>query len=338
MSPYETGTKFDPASDVLVKTKDGKTLASTEYTLKYYRNGKETKDYESAGSVTMEFTINATKTKLTAAYRVASNLDKTAEIPATIADQQYTGAPVTPEINLVKRGTTIALTKDKDYTVSYTNNVEVGTATVIIEGIGEYYGTYVRTFKIVGEMEQEIVVLPEQERDLGNGTRSLNSKATYVKYTVAPKTAVTYTSSDEKVVTIDTKGNIKYTGLGEATITIKAAAEKGYKEAVKTVAVKVGLAKPTFTPSTSTKVKKGFVVTSSTVKGAEGWEVKYSLKPDLTSSVTKKFANTGAKLKRKTITANKSRKTYYVSVRSYAIVNGKTVYSPWSDKRSVVTK
>lgn len=167
-------------------------------------------------------------------------------------------------------------------------------------------------------MDQEIVVLPAQEKDLGNEPRTMNS-ATYVKYTV------------------DAQGNIKYTELDEATITVKTAAERGYKEAVKTLTVKVGLAKPSFTPSKSSKLKKSFVVTSSAVKGSEGWEVQYSLKSNMKSSVTKTFADAGAKLSRKTITANKSNKIYYVRVRSYATVNGQKSYSEWSAVKPVVS-
>ena len=38
--------------------------------------------------------------------------------------------------------------KDKDYTVTYKNNTKVGTATVVIKGIGNYKGTITKSFKI----------------------------------------------------------------------------------------------------------------------------------------------------------------------------------------------
>ena len=40
------------------------------------------------------------------------------------------------------------LKKDKDYKVSYKNNKNVGTATVVVEGTGKYSGTITKTFKI----------------------------------------------------------------------------------------------------------------------------------------------------------------------------------------------
>ena len=42
------------------------------------------------------------------------------------------------------------LTEGTDYTVSYSNNVNTGTATVIYKGIGEYTSTVKKTFKITG--------------------------------------------------------------------------------------------------------------------------------------------------------------------------------------------
>lgn len=68
-----------------------------------------------------------------------------------IADVEYTGEEQTPEVT-VKYGE-ITLTpgadgQDNDYTVSYKNNVEVGTATVTIEGWGNYSGSITKTFAI----------------------------------------------------------------------------------------------------------------------------------------------------------------------------------------------
>ena len=63
-----------------------------------------------------------------------------------IADQKYTGKAITPN-PAVKIGS-IVLTKDKDYTLSYKNNVNAGTATIVVTGIGNYEGVKSATFKI----------------------------------------------------------------------------------------------------------------------------------------------------------------------------------------------
>lgn len=63
-----------------------------------------------------------------------------------IADQTYTGSAVMP-VPVVKNGRKV-LTQGEDYTLSYQNNVGVGTATVMITGRGAYAGERRVTFRI----------------------------------------------------------------------------------------------------------------------------------------------------------------------------------------------
>lgn len=64
-----------------------------------------------------------------------------------IADQTYTGSALTPKV-VVKAGSKV-LTQNVDYTVSYSNNINVGTASVKITGKGSYKGSYTVNFKIL---------------------------------------------------------------------------------------------------------------------------------------------------------------------------------------------
>jgi hypothetical protein len=69
-----------------------------------------------------------------------------------IAAQPYTGKAVTPIPLLYYREEgkeTVELVFTKDFTVTYKNNVEVGTADLIIHGTGEYKGKKALTFNIV---------------------------------------------------------------------------------------------------------------------------------------------------------------------------------------------
>jgi hypothetical protein len=68
---------------------------------------------------------------------------------AAIADQTYTGRELMPAVT-VKDGET-TLTENTDYTVGYANNVNVGTATVTITGMGNYSGTASTTFTILAD-------------------------------------------------------------------------------------------------------------------------------------------------------------------------------------------
>ena len=64
-----------------------------------------------------------------------------------IDPQAYTGKTVKPGVT-VKNGST-TLVEGKDYTLSYKNNVKIGTATVTVKGKGKYSGSKKLTFKII---------------------------------------------------------------------------------------------------------------------------------------------------------------------------------------------
>lgn len=65
----------------------------------------------------------------------------------SIKNKVYTGKSITPSITVKYNGKT--LKKNTDYTVSYKNNKNIGTATATVTGKGKYTGTKKVTFKIV---------------------------------------------------------------------------------------------------------------------------------------------------------------------------------------------
>ena len=78
---------------------------------------------------------------------------KTDIAPATVASiavQPYTGRPVyvIPEVSLNKDGKIVELAFSEDFSVAYKNNLEPGTATLVIKGTGKYTGEIVTTFNI----------------------------------------------------------------------------------------------------------------------------------------------------------------------------------------------
>ena len=66
---------------------------------------------------------------------------------STIKAQVYTGKAIKPTVTVKHKGK--KLTKGKDYTVSYSNNKNIGIATVTITGKGEYGGSKTIEFRIV---------------------------------------------------------------------------------------------------------------------------------------------------------------------------------------------
>lgn len=261
---------------------------------------------------------------------------------ADIADQVYTGEAIEPEVTVTNDNMT--LVEGKDYTVSYSGNVEGGTAVAIIKGIGNYSGTIEKEFTITQGQQELSMTNPLQERDLKNGSRTTKSKVCTLKlgYALEDKNmSLSYDTSDASVADVN-DGKITYKGVGECTITVTAKETNNCK--ADTLEIKVVVKKPgqpTFTPSVTSKTaKKSFVVTSSTIPGADGFEVQYSIRPDWWRATTKDFTNVsaGGKLYRQVLTTYHSNKTYYIRVRAYQVVDGVKQYSDWSPAKTATTK
>jgi hypothetical protein len=135
-----TGSAFRPAPEV----KDGSTtlVEGTHYTLTYANN-------VNVGTATVTVTgtgvYSGTKTvtfRIVAAPKPVSGL-----VVSAIPDQTHTGSAIQPTPE-VKDGST-TLVKDTHYTLTYAGNVNVGTATVTVTGLGNYSGTKAVTFRIV---------------------------------------------------------------------------------------------------------------------------------------------------------------------------------------------
>ena len=76
-----------------------------------------------------------------------------------INDYNYTGSEIKPKVT-IKNGDTI-LKENTDYTVTYINNTEIGKASLIIKGIGDYEGTVIKTFNIKSVENNNIIDINE---------------------------------------------------------------------------------------------------------------------------------------------------------------------------------
>lgn len=80
--------------------------------------------------------------------------------------------------------------------------------------------------------------------------------------------------------------------------------------------------------------KRQMTVSFWSVSDADGYQIRYSTNRKFKSGV--KMVRT--KANRKTIKKLKRKKKYYVQIRTYKKVNGKTVYGKWSEKKSAKIK
>ena len=138
-----TGGPIEPTMVVKAKV-DGKaiTLTKDDYTVAYENNvdiGTATVTVTGQGhyqgTITKTFTITPVKIlKVTLSnYELPYNGRQRKPIPT-----------VTTKVG----GKLVTLEKNVDYTVKYENNIEPGTATVTVTGIGNYKGTITKTFTV----------------------------------------------------------------------------------------------------------------------------------------------------------------------------------------------
>ncbi len=233
-----------------------------------------------------------------------------------ISDQEYTGKEIKPSIT-VKYGST-ALKLGTDYTVSYSNNKNIGTATVVVTGVGSYKGyTGKTTFKIVKKKEFSVY--------------SISDKA-YTGKEIKPTVTVKDGSKTLKLGTdyIVSYSNNKNVGNGTATVTGK----NNYKGFSKKVTFKIEPRKVKNVKATSTT--SSVKLTWDKVSEATGYRIyRYNSKAksyDYISKVTKNSTTYYTNSKRNSATS------YTYKVRAYKTVDGKTYYGNYSDSKKITTK
>ena len=139
---YYDGTPKTPATTLIV---NGITLTrNIDYTVEYENN-------INVGTATARATgIGNYKGVLEATFTILPKSISDGTLTLNPTTFVYDGTSKTPDTTVVVDGVT--LVRDKDYKVSYHNNIEIGdnTAIAIATGIGNYSGELQATFSIVG--------------------------------------------------------------------------------------------------------------------------------------------------------------------------------------------
>lgn len=304
-----TGKARTPS--VTVIDTNGKTISSSYYTVKYSNNKNASTKNKLAtvtitfkgrykGTVTRTFTITKKPfTKVNLAYTSCT----------------YTGKARTPSVSVYVDSKKISKSY---YSVSYKNNKNAGTATVIINGKGKYANySSKKTFKInpvkftkastvnsgycytgtarkppvnvyVGKKKlssSNYSLSYKNNVNIGTATVTITGKGSYANY----KSTVTFSIVPKKQsIKLETRG---YKGRIYCTQNIDSNSDKYYAQI-----------------SDSSSFQR--IITD--LKMDSGWQTWYAY--NLTSN-----------------------KTYYVRVRSQKTINGKTYYGPWSAVKSIKT-
>ena len=208
-----TGRAITPTVTV---TLGGTTLVlNRDYTVAYSNNTNI-----GTAVVTVNGKGNYAGSSKTASFRIVTPTVANATI-STIANQTYTGYAICPALTVYVNST--VLREGTDYTVSYTNNVNIGTATVTITGIGSYTGTKTANFRITGPNlnAATIAAIPDQLYT-GNEIRpSLSVTVNNMTLTQNVDYTVSYRNNRNEgtaTVTITGKGN--YSGTKTTTFRI----------------------------------------------------------------------------------------------------------------------
>lgn len=127
---------------------NGKTLKNkTDFTIEY--PDMEEGAYKEAGTYTILLKGKGNFTgEREITFTITENTLMSKVSVAKVKNQPYTGEEIIPGLT-VKSGK-VLLEEGIDYTVTFENNVEIGTATAILTGVGDYSGEKKVTFKISG--------------------------------------------------------------------------------------------------------------------------------------------------------------------------------------------
>lgn len=310
---------------------DNKTLKLNEdYTVSYYNN-------YNAGTATV--VINGIGNYCGTAYSSFTITAAKTMTIANIAAQAYTGNAVCPA-PAVTFGKT-PLYAGIDYDVSYENNVNAGKATVIVTGKNNFTGTFKKEFTI------------SQADITGNTAINVASSVKYTGKAVTPAVTVSCagkTLTDNIDYIVAYKNNIN---IGTATVTITG--KGNYKGTASTTFqiipvpkgakmvdgywVKSKLSKASLTKITAGK--KSFKASWKKVKGITGYQIQYST--DKKFKKNSKYVSVNKQTTAsKQVKKLKSKKTYYVRIRTYKTetIGGQkvNVYSSWSKVKNVKVK
>ena len=212
----------------------GKTLKNdTDYTVSYSNNTK-------VGTAKVTITGKGNYTgSVSKTYSIKNDFKKATV--SGISTKAFTGKNITQSITVKYNGKT--LKKGTDYTVSYSSNKNIGTATVKVAGKGSYTGTITKTFKI-NPAKQEIQKLTAKSKAFfvdwaqkGSATGYEIQYATNSKFTSAKKVTITNNKTDKATVS-KLSGKKKYYVRVRSYTTVKGTKYYGAWSASKSVTTK----------------------------------------------------------------------------------------------------
>ncbi|MCD8013553.1 MAG: leucine-rich repeat protein [Lachnospiraceae bacterium] len=175
-SGTDTRTYDGTASNVTAQVNEGDLIGSDSCTVTVTGGDATDAGTHTATATALSNANYQLPSDVTVAYVIdmAELAQEDVSVEVTIGELTYTGDALTPAITVTSADGTTTFTEGTDYTVSYSNNTEVGTATITVTFTGNFSGTATSTFTIT-EAETEDSGSSTETEDSGSSTETENS-------------------------------------------------------------------------------------------------------------------------------------------------------------------
>ena len=322
-----TGSAIEPSFTVTLNNKILK--ENEDYTVTYSNNisiGTAKILIKGIGNYVGEKTITF---KIVAPTTSKINLSSASV--SEISSKSYTGSAIKPSVTVKVNGKTLSL--NKDYTVTYSNNISVGTAKILIKGTGNYTGEKTITFKIIPKKISKVSLSKKTTNSLTLSWNKLDDVTGYKIYKYDSK------SEDyEYLKTIKGASTTSFTDSNLTDATVYKYKVRGYK----TVDGNAynGFISNSFAESTKVKTVSNLNLKTRNATSLElSWD---KVKNDDGYRIYRLDTNTDTYKLVKTINNNTttsykhsnlvSATNYYYKVKAFKYLNGSNRYSDYSSR------
>ena len=328
-----TGSAIEPSFTVTLNNKILK--ENEDYTVTYSNNisiGTAKILIKGIGNYVGEKTITF---KIVAPTTSKINLSSASV--SEISSKSYTGSAIKPSVTVKVNGKTLSL--NKDYTVTYSNNISVGTAKILIKGTGNYTGEKTITFKIIPKKISKVSLSKKTTNSLTLSWNKLDDVTGYKIYKYDSK------SEDyEYLKTIKGASTTSFTDSNLTDATVYKYKVRGYK----TVDGNAynGFISNSFAESTKVKTVSNLNLKTRNATSLElSWD---KVKNDDGYRIYRLDTNTDTYKLVKTINNNTttsykhsnlvSATNYYYKVKAFKYLNGSNRYSDYSSRLKATTR
>ena len=283
------------------------------------------------------FDMNYTYLKPTNNQTSSNKIDLSSSSVSEISSKTYTGSAIEPSFTVTLNNK--ILKENEDYTVTYSNNISIGTAKILIKGTGNYTGEKTITFKIIPKKISKVSLSKKTTNSLTLSWNKLDDVTGYKIYKYDSK------SEDyEYLKTIKGASTTSFTDSNLTDATVYKYKVRGYK----TVDGNAynGFISNSFAESTKVKTVSNLNLKTRNatslelswdkVKNADGYRI-YRLD---TNTDTYKLVKT---INNNTTTSYKhsnlvSATNYYYKVKAFKYLNGSNRYSDYSSRLKATTR